>query len=66
MTLQDGKWGNRGHCPRCGRWCSAITGWGGEEEGLRRVTGICKVHGEVDLSKQDWSYDDFFKEMEAA
>lgn len=54
-------WGNRGHCPQCGRFCGQIKGYG-NAWGLVRVTGICKVHGEVDLTQQDWSYEDFFEE----
>ncbi len=57
--------GDLGHCPKCGKFCSNIQGEGNEYVGLARVTGICKVHGEVDLSSQDWGYEDFFKEDES-
>lgn len=53
-------WGDRGHCPKCGRFCGQITGYGNEIQGLVRVTGICHQHGEVDLTKQEWIYDEFF------
>ena len=53
-------WGDRGHCPGCGRFCGGISAMGHEMMGLVGVTGICKTHGEVDLTGQEWSWDDFF------
>ena len=57
-------WEDRGHCPKCGRFCGSITGYGGDEIGLQKVTGICKKHGLVNLTNQEWSYDDFWGEEE--
>lgn len=61
MSHKDVYWGGRGHCPKCGRFCSGITGhfrgppgW----EVLEMVTGWCKHHGLVDLSHQPWDYND--------
>ena len=48
----------RGHCPKCGRFCGQIVGTI-RNEGLVKVTGECRAHGEVDLSDQDWGYEDF-------
>lgn len=61
MSLNNVYWGNRGHCPKCGKFCGDITGYG-NCQGLQKVTGVCKIHGKVDLSKQDWGFDDFFSE----
>lgn len=52
-------WGNRGHCPKCGRFCGNIRAALNDFLGLFRVTGTCSIHGDVDLSDQDWSYDEF-------
>ncbi len=49
-----------GHCPKCGKFCGKIVGTGNEYSGLVKVTGICKIHGKVDLSNQSWGYEDFF------
>ncbi len=51
-------WGDRGHCPRCGRFCRDIIGLV-SDLGLEKVEGKCKKHGKVDLTNQEWSYDDF-------
>lgn len=52
-----------GQCPNCGRFCSKITalvgGFGGDEF-ISSVSGSCKTHGQVDLSKGDWCWEDFF------
>jgi len=51
-----------GQCPKCGRFCSSIMGHFLPEHrggGLRFVTGVCKRHGAVDLTDQDFGYDDF-------
>ncbi len=55
----------RGHCPKCGKFCKAIQGWFkglAGEESLYKVTGICKKHGKVDLTHEEWDYDDFMEE----
>lgn len=51
------------HCPHCGRFCGQITGHTGYSDlgpYLWRVTGTCKIHGEVMLPVGDWTWDDFF------
>lgn len=55
-------WGDRGHCPKCGRFCGSIVGFASEEK-LHRVVGKCSVHGSVDLSGQAWSHDEFYSEV---
>ena len=52
-------WEGRGNCPKCGKFCGNITA-SRRENGLAEVTGKCKDHGEVDLSRQAWSFDEFF------
>jgi hypothetical protein len=52
----------RGQCPKCGRFCSKIKGFGNDFHGLVKVTGICNRHKTVDLSNQDYEYDDFWEE----
>ncbi|HUS46135.1 MAG TPA: hypothetical protein VM219_08930 [Phycisphaerae bacterium] len=64
MSLTDGRWGDRGHCPKCGRFCGDVVGTTSESRGLERVEGTCRQHGRVDLSKQEWSYEDFVGEGE--
>jgi len=59
------EYGDRGHCPKCGRFCGKIVGTI-RNEGLDKVTGICRMHGEVDLSDQDWGYEDFDEEDHTA
>jgi hypothetical protein len=59
MSLDNYYWGNRGHCPKCGYWVGAIVGTMNGLGELLKVTGVCKVHGEVDITSQDWSWDDF-------
>ena len=65
MSLNNLYWGGRGQCPICGRFCGQITPYGNESRGLWKVTGVCKHHGEVDLTKQEWAADDFFSDEEA-
>ena len=62
MSLEDTYWGDRGHCPKCGRFCGAIVGFGSEDRGLYEVRGECHRHGDVDLTGQEWSWEDFFGE----
>lgn len=52
---------DRGHCPKCGRFCGQIFAYGNESRGLFKVKGFCKVHGEVDLTDQSWTYEEFFR-----
>jgi hypothetical protein len=42
----------------CGRFCGNITGEI-NELGIRRVYGTCTKHGEVDLTHQEWTYEEF-------
>lgn len=54
-------WGDRGHCPLCGCFCGDIR-FTHNDSRILRVTGVCARHGEVDLTQQNWSYDDFDEE----
>jgi len=51
--------GDRGHCPKCGRFCGSVTARYDRNGGIASVDGICRVHATVDLSEQDWEWDDF-------
>lgn len=62
MSLNDVYWGDRGHCPKCGKWVGNIVGRINDEVGLIKVAGVCTTHGEVDISHQDWIFDDFWGE----
>lgn len=56
-----------GKCPKCGWFCSGIrmtTSHFGECIGT--VTGNCKQHGKVDLTDQEWSWEDFDTEVKEA
>jgi hypothetical protein len=64
MSLGNVYWGGRGQCPKCGRFVGRILGTVSEAIGLVKVEGICKTHGEVDLTEQDWSHDDFVRDEE--
>ena len=55
-------WGSRGHCPKCGKFCADITATINELEGVKSVTGKCKKHQAVDLTNQEWSWEDFVRE----
>ena len=63
MSYNDAYWGGRGNCPKCGRFVCQIKGLvrAGVLEG---VTGVCSTHGKVDLSHQDWGYEDFLADQE--
>ena len=52
-------WGNRGHCPKCGKFCGNIKGLA-SEMALLQVVGRCAIHGDVDLTGQDWTHDEFY------
>jgi len=54
-----------GKCPKCGWFCSNIRATTKEYgECLGTVTGECRQHGKLDLSKQDWALEDFNFEEE--
>jgi len=53
---------DRGHCPKCGKFCGDIKATLNEIDGIKKVKGKCKTHGVVDLSKQSWAYEDFDNE----
>lgn len=48
-----------GNCPICGKFCGNILATTNKAERIIKVTGICKIHGEQDLTDQDWDGDDF-------
>lgn len=52
-------WGDRGHCPKCGRFVGNILGTTNDLNGLVRVEGNCKKHGTVDITDQEWSCEEF-------
>ena len=53
---------DRGHCPKCGKFCGEIEALVNEIDGIKKVEGKCKAHGKVDLSDQSWGYEDFDNE----
>ena len=57
-------WGNRGHCPQCGKFCGDIRGFVNPGVGLLGVVGKCSQHGDVDLSVQDWAFEEFCESEE--
>lgn len=59
-------WGDRGHCPKCGRFCGEISALVSPDFGIKDVHGRCSVHGIVDLTGQAWSYEDFDNQGSAA
>lgn len=50
------------NCPECGRFCGDITADYNEFAGITKVHGLCARHGRVDLTNEDWCYEDFFPE----
>lgn len=48
-----------GQCPVCGKFCSHIVADMSECDGIKKVSGTCKKHGNVDLTEQDWSTEEF-------
>lgn len=52
----------RGQCPKCGKFLRNIAAVGSASIGLVLVTGVCKRHKTVDITNQDYGYDDFFDE----
>lgn len=55
---------NRFHC-HCGRFVGNIKATiVGIDDRIIKVTGVCKKHGVVDITDQDWTYEDFFPEEE--
>lgn len=47
-------------CPSCGRFCKLIRAIIKMDNEIVSVSGVCKKHGKVDLTRADWSWDDFF------
>lgn len=52
------RYGDTGHCPKCGKFCSKIVATSNEGR-IVKIGSVCKVHGKVDLTNQSWNYDDF-------
>lgn len=46
-------------CPKCGRFCKNVMAEINGFDQIIRVDGDCKIHGKVDLTEAEWSYDDF-------
>lgn len=49
-------------CLNCGRFCSKVRATVNGLDEIVKVTGRCNRCGEVDLTKGDWSWEDFFPE----
>lgn len=47
------------HCPKCGRFVKEISIFANGLDEIVKVEGVCKKHGIVDVTNQDWDYDDF-------
>jgi len=47
------------NCPKCGKFCSEITAYGNEHQGITRIMGTCKTHGRIELTESELGYDDF-------
>ena len=52
-------------CPKCGKFVGNITAWVNGLDEITKVEGDCKVHGTVDVTDQDWCYEQFFPPEEA-
>jgi len=50
---------NLTNCPKCGKFCGQITGYGNEHQGLIKAEGTCKTCGRVELTESELGYDDF-------
>ena len=51
------------HCPNCGRFVGSIYAEvAGIDKEIKKVYGICSKCGKVDVSSEDWMYEDFFPE----
>ncbi len=51
-------------CPTCGRFVSNVTATVNGFLDIIKVEGVCKRHGWIDATDQEWGYDDFFPEKE--
>ena len=52
-------------CPECGKFVKDVEALVEEvlfidEKKITKVTGVCAKHGKVDLTNEDWSYEEFF------
>jgi len=52
---------NNFHC-HCGRFVGNIKAKLTADNEITKVTGVCKKHGVVDVTDQEWCYEDFFPE----
>ena len=55
---------NLTNCPKCGKFCGEITGYGNEHTGITRIMGTCKAHGRTKLTESELGYDDFVTTIE--
>jgi len=53
------------NCPKCGKFVGNIEATRNGLEYITKVEGICKTHGKVDLTDQEWDYDEFVFGKEA-
>jgi hypothetical protein len=50
-------------CPQDGRFIGGVSARVvglGEPEVIESVSAVCPVHGVVDVSEQEWAWEDFF------
>lgn len=46
-------------CPHCGRFCKDVHAFKNGLGVISKVEGYCSKCGTVDLTNQDWDYEDF-------
>lgn len=49
-------------CLECGRFVKNVRCVYDMDKTIHKVEGFCSIHGAVDLTNADWSWDDFFPE----
>ena len=52
----------RPQCLICGRFVSSVIATVNGLDEISTVTGVCKLHGRVDVTASGWAYEDFFPE----
>lgn len=52
--MSEGKVCGTWKCPVCGKFCSNVGVWVNGLEEVVKITGICKIHGEVNLMECEW------------
>ena len=49
-------------CPQCGKFCKDVFALMDADGNVKRVEGVCIKHGKVDLTNEDWSYEQFVEQ----